>query len=68
MDELEMFWANMLSQDPPTIEAAWKNLSSEEQTTVREHLQRMATEEGWADVQRLSAQSALDTIRSLSDQ
>ena len=63
MDELEQFWEEMLSEEPIRIVAAWVTLDEEAKAAVQEHLGRMATEEGWAEVQRAAAQAALDAIK-----
>ena len=59
---LEAFWGDMLSEDAPRIESAWQLLTAEDQDAVRDHLKRMISEDGWADVQRESAQAALAVI------
>jgi hypothetical protein len=61
-DGLEEFWSDILSEEPLRIRAAWVTLGAEEQIAVRTHLTRMATEEGWAEVQRCSARAALQVI------
>jgi hypothetical protein len=61
-DWLEEFWSDILSEEPLRIMAAWVTLDAEEQNTVRSHLMRMASEAGWAEVQRLSARAALQAI------
>ena len=61
-DWLEEFWSDILSEEPLRIRAAWVMLEAEEQDAVRAHLMRMATETGWAEVQRLSARAALQAI------
>ena len=63
---LEAFWGDILSEEAPRIESAWQLLNTEDQRAVREHLTRMVTEDGWADVQRESAQSALDVIEVIN--
>ena len=62
---LEAFWGDMLSEEAPRIESAWHLLTVEDKQAIREHLTRMVTEDGWADVQRESAQAALDVIEVL---
>ena len=64
MNDPEHVWANILSRDPAIIRAAWNDLNADEQSSVYAHLQRMATEEGWSDPQRMSAQAALDTLEN----
>jgi hypothetical protein len=61
-DWLEEFWGDMLSEEPLRIRAAWVTLDAEEQIALRAHLTRMATETGWAEVQRLAARAALQAI------
>lgn len=63
----ETLWANILSRDPDTIRTAWEDLDADEQTAVRAHLERMATEDGWTEPQRISAQAALDTLADLTN-
>lgn len=65
-NELEEFWGDLLSEEPIRIVAAWVTLTAEEQTAVREHLEHMATEPGWAVVQREAAQVALLAINDRS--
>ena len=64
-DWLETFWADMLSEEPPRVMMAWAQLEAEERATVHAHLVKMATEAGWAEVQRSAAQAALDVIDRL---
>lgn len=59
---LEEFWANMLSEDPPTVRQAWDALTAEEKAAVYRHLQRMASEAGWQPSQRDAARAALQAI------
>jgi hypothetical protein len=61
-DGLGEFWSDILSEEPLRIMAAWVTLDAEAQKAVRAHLMRMATETGWAEVQRLSARAALHAI------
>jgi hypothetical protein len=61
--DLENLWARLLSREPETIRAAWELLQGEERTAIYTHLVIMATEEGWSEPQRLSAQAALDVIQ-----
>ena len=67
MEWLEEFWGDLLSEEPLRIVAAWTTLDEEERESVHIHLTRMATEEGWSDVQRISAQAALQTIDNEAD-
>lgn len=64
MDWLDEFWGDLLSEEPLRIVAAWAILSDEEKIAVHKHLIQMATDEGWADVQRDAAQAALHAIDS----
>ena len=63
----ETVWAGLLSREPATVRVAWKQLTREEQVAVSAHLQRMATEDGWSEPQRASAQAALDTLQDSLD-
>jgi hypothetical protein len=63
MSDLETFWGNLLSGDPEVIRAAWEHLDGEERAAVYAHLESMATEEGWSEPQRLSAQAALAALQ-----
>lgn len=67
MDDLEVFWTNMLSRDIEKIHTAWENLEADEKNAVYAHLTRMVTEDDWAEPQRFSAQAALDALRDLND-
>lgn len=61
-DWLEEFWADILSETPSRVMAAWSALDSQAKTAVYDHLRRMATEDGWAQVQRAAAEVALAAI------
>ncbi len=61
-NELEEFWGDILSEEPIRIVAAWVTLTIEEKIAVQDHLERMATEPGWATIQREAAQVALLAI------
>ncbi len=65
MDPLETLWATILSRDPQRIYEIWQTLDVEEQGAIYAHLTRMATEEGWTEPQRISAQTALDALRDI---
>jgi hypothetical protein len=67
MTDPETIWAWLLSRKPATARAAWKQLTREEQVAVYAHLQRMATEDGWSEPQRASAQAALDILQDWLD-
>ena len=62
MDWLEEFWSDLLSEEPLRVIAVWSTLDADEKLTIYEHLTNMATEAGWADVQRTAAQAALHAI------
>ena len=67
-DWLDYFWGEILSRDTNRIQTAFEMVTEEkERTTLIKHLYAMTTESGWADPQRISAQSALDSIRLLID-
>jgi hypothetical protein len=60
---LEFFWAEMLSRETKRVRTALYSLEDEnERAAVILHLRRMATEDGWSESQRLSAQAALDAL------
>jgi hypothetical protein len=63
-DWLDQFWEDLLSEEPLRIIAAWSTLDDEEKSSIHRHLISMSTEDGWADVQRQSAQAALHAIDS----
>lgn len=63
-DWLEYFWGEILSREAARTRQAFESLSdAEERQAVLAHLQKMATEAGWAEPQRVSAQAALDALR-----
>jgi hypothetical protein len=65
LDPLEQIWNQILSRQPDQIRQAYSNLNPVEQRAVLEHLRVMATEPGWHQEQRLSAQAALETIEAI---
>ncbi len=67
-DDIETLWQALLSQMPDQIQAAWETLNGEERIAIYIHLKRMASEDGWTEPQRISAQSALDVLGDLADQ
>ncbi len=67
MTNPEELWAGILSRRAVHILAAWHTLDAEERTAVYAHLVRMATEEGWTEPQRVSAQAALDVLPAPDD-
>ncbi len=67
-DWLEEFWGDLLSEEPTRIAAAWALLqAADERQAVRDHLHKMATEDGWASVQRQAALAALAAIEPTDD-
>ncbi len=64
LDDLETFWAALLSRQPERILAAFHTLSAEEKEAVLVHLKRMAEENGWHPQQRASARTALQVLKS----
>lgn len=66
-ESIEDFWEALLSRNPPQIQTAWQTLNREERLAIYAHLKRMASEEGWAEPQRISAQAALDVLGDLAD-
>jgi aminodeoxyfutalosine deaminase len=66
-DDPDTFWANMLSRETDQILAVWRELNSAERAAVHAHLTRMATETGWSEPQRISAQAALDALAGQID-
>lgn len=57
---LEYFWGEILSRDPQRTQAAFAALEADdEREAILVHLCKMATEAGWAEPQRISAQVAL---------
>lgn len=67
MTNPEAFWEQILSRNAKQVLATWHTLSKDEQDAVYAHLVRMESEEGWAEPQRLSAQAALDALRTERD-
>ncbi|MBZ0320923.1 MAG: hypothetical protein K8L91_31200 [Anaerolineae bacterium] len=60
---LEKFWGEVLSRDPQRILAAMDSLEDDqEREAIIAHLQCMATEEGWLEPQRISAEAALKAL------
>ncbi len=60
---LEKFWGEVLSRDPQRILAAMSSIKdAEEREAIITHLRRMATEEGWLEPQRISAEAALAAL------
>lgn len=62
-DWLEHFWGEVLSRDALRVKAAIQGLTDlDERMAVIAHLHNMATESGWTEPQRLSAQAALKAL------
>ncbi len=62
-DWLEYFWGEILSREPERTRTAFESLDAPEQrAAIIQHLNNMATEDGWAESQRISAQCALDAL------
>ncbi len=66
MDLFEIIWEDILSQEPDRVRAAFRSLDAGEQRAVRRHLQKMVSEEGWLEVQQISARAALEAIQTIS--
>lgn len=67
MDEtfLEQAWDDLLSREPERIESRFKSLDLKSQKVVIEHLNAMVSENGWHQVQVISAQKALNALTKL---
>jgi hypothetical protein len=61
-DDLERFWADVLSADPPRIRQAMAEHHEIERRAVIDHLRRMAHERGWTDGQQQRARAALTVL------
>jgi hypothetical protein len=61
-DELEQFWADVLSADPRRIRQAMAELHETERRAVIDHLRTMAHESGWTDGQQQRARAALTVL------
>ncbi|MCB9437392.1 MAG: hypothetical protein H6673_10430 [Anaerolineales bacterium] len=60
---LEYFWGEILSRDTQRIQATFASIeAADERQAILAHLCKMATEAGWAEPQRVSAQAALDAL------
>lgn len=65
--DAEALWVEILSEEPGRVRKAWLGLDDDEAAAVIAHLNKMTTEDGWADVQRQSAEAALRAIRALAE-
>jgi hypothetical protein len=63
-EPLAIFWDAILSREPKQILSVFEILDTATRKAVILHLERMASEEGWLDEQRRSAQVALDVVRA----
>jgi Lon protease-like protein len=61
---LEKTWSALLSRDRVEVLRAYRALDPQSRQVVLHHLTKMATETGWHPEQALSAQSALEAIKS----
>lgn len=61
---LEKTWSALLSRDRVEVLRAYRALDPQSRQVVLDHLTKMATETGWHLEQALSAQSALEAIKS----
>ena len=68
MDQLALFWENLLSRQSELIEAAWRGLDVSYRKDVRDHLCRIVMEEGWQPEQIKSATAALDVIDRMKEE
>jgi hypothetical protein len=60
-EQIENFWAEILSRQPERIQSAFSSLSIEEKAAVLKHLTCMTCEPGWHPEQIDSATKALQT-------
>lgn len=63
-DDLELFWADLLSEEADRVVAAWITLDEGEQSSILVHLRRMTSEDGYAESQVAAAQTALHIIET----
>lgn len=59
---LEEVWGEILSRRPVRIKKMFLSLDKANQQEILRHLNRMVTEEGWQEVQIISAQEALNLL------
>lgn len=64
---LDDFWESIFSGDPVRVRDAWGDMTDDEARAVLDHLRRMTTEDGWAEAQRQSAETALRLIREQAE-
>ncbi len=65
--ELDDVWEAILSGDEPRIRKAWGGLTDDECQALLTHLRRMADEDGWHELQKESAATALRVIREMAE-
>jgi hypothetical protein len=59
IDDLDTFWAEILSSDPARIRRAAEAVPPKERESVITHLRSMATRDDWTAMQRANAWAAL---------
>jgi hypothetical protein len=64
MVPVEIVWEKILSRDAEQIKETFSSLDIASQANVLAHLRVICEEEGWHPEQKISAQTALDTIES----
>ena len=60
----EKVWGEILSRRPARIQRMFATLDAASQQEVLQHLRHMATDTGWQDAQIISAQEALNALKS----
>ena len=61
-EALTRIWDNLLSGEPEKVKKTFQKLPAGEKKAVLAHLTDMAEGEGWQDVQRQSAITALQVL------
>jgi hypothetical protein len=59
-EDLEAFWAEVLSGESARIRAVLDRLDSASRRAILEHLRRMTCEPGWTEGQQKRARAALE--------
>ena len=59
MDNLEQFWADLMSGAPERVRRAWTGLTDKERQVVRGSLTQIRDGDGWHPSQREAANAAL---------
>lgn len=62
---LELVWDGILSRDTDRITATYLSLDEVNKKTVEDHLAKMSTEPDWHQEQVISADAALQVIKTL---